>query len=178
VKTLKEASPGPQMAAEAFVRKAYDDASGPLFGFVLRLTGDRALSEEIVQDVLVRAWQRAAHLNLGDDSLRRWLFTVARNVVTDRWRSRGPRVVALSHERLLGESADDDMDRVVQGWVLADALDRLRPKHREVLVEIYYEGSSVAEAARRLGIPPGTVKSRAHHALRALRLVLHETETF
>jgi RNA polymerase sigma-70 factor (ECF subfamily) len=86
--------------------------------------------------------------------------------------------VALSHERLLGESADDDMDRVVQGWVLADALDRLRPKHREVLVEIYYEGSSVAEAARRLGIPPGTVKSRAHHALRALRLVLHETETF
>jgi RNA polymerase sigma-70 factor (ECF subfamily) len=45
---------------------------------------------------------------------------------------------------------------------------------REVLLECYYRGASVAEAARRLGIPPGTVKSRTHYALRALRLVLEE----
>ena len=48
------------------------------------------------------------------------------------------------------------------------------PSHREVLVECFYLGRSVADAANRLGIPPGTVKSRTYYALRALRLVLAE----
>ena len=54
------------------------------------------------------------------------------------------------------------------------ALGRLSPVHRQVLVECFYQGRSVAEAATRLGIPPGTVKSRTHYALRSLRLVLEE----
>jgi RNA polymerase sigma-70 factor (ECF subfamily) len=50
-----------------------------------------------------------------------------------------------------------------------EALDRLSSEHRDVLVEIYYRGHTVAEAARRLGIPEGTAKSRAHYALKAMR---------
>lgn len=49
------------------------------------------------------------------------------------------------------------------------ALDQLTPEHRDVLTELYYRQLSVAEAADRLGIPAGTVKSRAHYALKALR---------
>jgi RNA polymerase sigma-70 factor (ECF subfamily) len=55
------------------------------------------------------------------------------------------------------------------------ALLGLSPEHRAVLVECYFRGASVAEAAQRLGIPPGTVKSRTHYALRALRLALEES---
>jgi RNA polymerase sigma-70 factor (ECF subfamily) len=55
-----------------------------------------------------------------------------------------------------------------------DALSALSPEHRAVIVETYYRGRTVADAARVLGIPPGTVKSRCHYALRALKLALAE----
>ena len=58
--------------------------------------------------------------------------------------------------------------------MVAEAVTRLSPEHRAVLVECYYRGQPVAEAARRLGVPEGTVKSRTHYALRALRLALQE----
>jgi RNA polymerase sigma-70 factor (ECF subfamily) len=57
---------------------------------------------------------------------------------------------------------------------VADALGSLRPEHRRVLLETYYHGRSVAEAASVLGIPAGTVKSRTFYALRALKLALEE----
>jgi RNA polymerase sigma-70 factor (ECF subfamily) len=63
---------------------------------------------------------------------------------------------------------------VVEGWLIAEALDRLTPTHRQVLIETFYRGRSVADAAARLGVPPGTIKSRTHYALRALRLALTE----
>ena len=53
--------------------------------------------------------------------------------------------------------------------VVLDALNRLSPEHREVLEQVYLKGNTVAEAAKELGIPPGTVKSRSFYALRALR---------
>jgi RNA polymerase sigma-70 factor (ECF subfamily) len=59
-------------------------------------------------------------------------------------------------------------------WVVAEAITRLSADHRAVLLECYYRGQPVAEASRRLGVPEGTVKSRTHYALRALRLALEE----
>ena len=58
--------------------------------------------------------------------------------------------------------------------MVAEALTKLSPDHRAVLHECYYRGAPVSEAARRLGVPEGTVKSRTHYALRALRLELEE----
>ena len=71
------------------------------------------------------------------------------------------------------ESADT-AEQLLQGWVVTEAVGRLSPDHRAVLLECYYRGHSVAEAAHRLGVPEGTVKSRTHYALRALRLALEE----
>ena len=70
--------------------------------------------------------------------------------------------------------SDDDADRTLESWAVADALASLRPDHRRVIVETYYRGCSVAEAAATLGIPPGTVKSRTFYALKALKLALQE----
>ena len=58
--------------------------------------------------------------------------------------------------------------------MVAEALTHLSADHRAVLLECYYRGRPVAEAARRLGVPEGTVKSRTHYALRALKLALEE----
>jgi RNA polymerase sigma-70 factor, ECF subfamily len=68
----------------------------------------------------------------------------------------------------------DMSDQLLLSWVVAEAITRLSPDHRAVLLECYYRGRPVAEAAERLGIPEGTVKSRTHYALRALRLALAE----
>jgi RNA polymerase sigma-70 factor (ECF subfamily) len=69
---------------------------------------------------------------------------------------------------------DDEVDRALNSWLVSDALAALTPAHREVLVHTYFAGRTVAEAALALGVPPGTVKSRTHYALQALRLALLE----
>jgi RNA polymerase sigma-70 factor (ECF subfamily) len=69
---------------------------------------------------------------------------------------------------------EDGSDELLMTWVVADAVTHLSPEHRAVLQECYFNGRTVADAARRLGIPEGTVKSRTHYALRALRLALEE----
>ena len=62
----------------------------------------------------------------------------------------------------------------MEAWQVADALASLSADHRTVLLETYYRGRTVTEAATTLGIPVGTVKSRSYYALRALRLALEE----
>jgi RNA polymerase sigma-70 factor (ECF subfamily) len=93
--------------------------------------------------------------------------------VVDEWRRhRSDRDVPLE---LGAEAAEDDRtDAVLDTWIVGDALTRLSPDHRAVLEQCYFQGRSTAEAAQVLGVPEGTVKSRAHYALRALRLALQE----
>ena len=55
-----------------------------------------------------------------------------------------------------------------------ELLGTLSPEHRDVILECYYRGASVAEASAALGVPPGTIKSRTHYALRALRTAMEE----
>lgn len=62
----------------------------------------------------------------------------------------------------------------MDGWLVADALGRLSADHREVIVRAYYRGLSTHQIAAELDIPAGTVKSRMHYGMRALRLALQE----
>jgi RNA polymerase sigma-70 factor (ECF subfamily) len=71
-------------------------------------------------------------------------------------------------------SGRDETDARLDAWLLADALSSLSLEHRAVIVHAYYGGRSTAEISRELGIPEGTVKSRMHYGLRALRLALQE----
>ena len=127
-----------------------------------------------MQETLLRAWRHPEALNPDRGSVRAWLFTTARNLAIDSWRRRSVRVGEVITDALPEALTDDETDRTVEAWLIAEALGRLSPVHREVLVECFYRGRSVAEASARLGVPPGTVKSRTHYALRSLRLVLEE----
>ncbi|MFJ4621899.1 sigma-70 family RNA polymerase sigma factor [Streptomyces sp. NPDC088812] len=147
----------------------------PLYALLLRLCdGDRQRAEDLVQETLVRAWQHPEALRADAfDSVRPWLLTVARRLAIDARRARQARPAEVGDTVL--ENAplcDDHAERAVATLDVREAVKTLTPEHREVLVLVYFRGASVAEAAETLGIPPGTVKSRAYYALRALRRVL------
>ena len=159
----------------AVMRQLHDEHAAALWAYCVRLTGhDRARAEDIAQETLLRAWQHLSALDNSRGQVRAWLFTVARNLVVDEWRSRRYKSELTVAE--VSEAADlgDRTDQLLLSWVVAEAVTKLSPDHRAVLLECYYRGSSVADAARQLGIPEGTVKSRTHYALRALRLALEE----
>lgn len=159
----------------AAMRQLHDEHAAALWAFCLHLTGnDRTHAEDVAQETLLRAWRNAAVLEESRGSVRSWLFTVARNIVIDEWRSKRTRSEVLTDD--LGDlsSVEDRTDELLLSWVVAEALTQLSDEHRAVLLECYYRGRSVADASRRLGVPEGTVKSRTHYALRALKLSLEE----
>lgn len=161
-------------AEDALMRTLHEQHAKALWGYVVHLTGgDRQRAEDITQETLLRAWRHPRVLEQSREQARAWLFTVARHIVIDGWRAASTRsevVTETPPERVTG----DETERALQGWVVAAAMSELTHQHREVLALCYFEGFSVAETALRLGIAEGTVKSRAHYALRALRLTLEE----
>lgn len=158
------------------MRALHAQYAGPLFTFAVRSVGDREAAEEIVQDTLLRAWRSADRYDPQKGSMDTWVFTICRNLVIDHHRRRGarPRVVADLED--VGHPAveHDELDRAVESWQVSRGLQALTEDHRRVILETYYRGASVAEAADRLGVPEGTVKSRLYYALRNLRLALEE----
>jgi RNA polymerase sigma-70 factor (ECF subfamily) len=166
---------GPSGGDDAeLLRALHDEHAAALWGFVLHLTGgDRNRAEDVVQETLFRAWRRPVVLAQRDSSARGWLFTVARNIVVDDWRA-GQRRPTTSSELVAEPLEPDATDTAVQSIMVAEAIRRLSRDHRAVLLECYFRGCTAAQAAGRLGIPVGTVKSRLHYALHALRLVFEE----
>ena len=156
------------------LRALHDEHAHALWSFAMQLTrGDCAHAEDVVQETLLRAWRNPRVLAQAEGSARGWLFTVARRIVIDDWRSsraRPEQVVADVPER----SSTDETGLFADRHVLLTAMRTLTEEHRAVLLECYFRGSSVGEAASALGVPPGTVKSRTHYALRALKLALAE----
>ena len=135
--------------------------------------GSRERAEEIVQDTLVKAWRHPDLLAQPREAQRAWLYTVVRHAATDAWRrdEARPRVVGAPSPEL---EAPEGLERVIETWVLRDAVDRLSEEHRRVLHHAFYLGHSVEQTASALRVAPGTVKSRTYYALRALRVILEE----
>lgn len=158
---------------EMLVRALYAEHAGPLLRYALHLTsGDRQRAEDIVQETLLRAWMHPDAI--AERPARPWLFAVARNLAVDAYRARRARPHEVGEDALELAAVPDNAERALESWAVADAVRALRPEHRRVLLETYYRGKSVAEAAMALGVPPGTVKSRTFYALRALKLALEE----
>ena len=164
------------LADEHLLRALFDQHAPALLSYALRLVdGDRGRAEDVVQETLLRAWRHPEAMAADRGSPRPWLFAVARRIAVDAHRRRQARPKEVGDDVLAQVPAqDDEVDRALDAWLVADALAALSPAHREVLVQTYFAGRTVGEAAQVLGVPPGTVKSRTHYALQALRLALLE----
>jgi RNA polymerase sigma-70 factor, ECF subfamily len=160
----------------ARVRMLYAQHGAELWRFAHRLTGDRARADDVVQETLLRAWQHPEVFNDSERSPRSWLFTVARNMVIDERRSARFRCEVSTPDGVgaLDGECPDGVNAALDRLLIGDALARLTPEHRAVVRRSYFQGWTTAQIAADLRISDGTVKSRLHYALRALRLVLGE----
>jgi len=160
------------------VSELWADHGRALLRFACKLTlGDRHKAEDIVQETLLRAWRHPEITRTGPGPLRPWLFTIARRIAIDMWRRTRPHDTP-SH-RQPGDPGLPDLpdptnaiDQAITALDVRAALAILTPAHRQVITELYFHSHSVAETAAIIGIPPGTVKSRAHYATRQLRQAL------
>ena len=160
---------------EELMTGLYTEHYAVLLSFVLRYVRDRDRAEDMVQETLLRAWKHIDHLDTDSGRTRSYLLTIARNVVTNAWRAeqRRPHLIA-DEDAVNAVPVTDNVDELVQGWLVAEALERLSAEHQAVVRAMYYKGQSVADAARELSVPEGTVKSRAYYAVRALRVAFEE----
>jgi RNA polymerase sigma-70 factor, ECF subfamily len=164
----------PLLATEDGVRAVYAAYGPEFYRFAMCSLGDRGLAEEAVQETFVRAWRAADRFDEELGSLHTWLFVIVRNVVIDLHRARSarpglPEVVASDEDGIV---IDEAFDRVLTAWQIEDGLRMLSDEHRSVLIEVHYKSRTYTDVAVNLGVPVGTVKSRVHYALKAMRLAL------
>ena len=158
------------------VRTLYDEHAAALWRYAMRLTGDQARAEDVVQETLLRAWQHPEVTDDSERSARAWLFTVARNMIIDERRSSRFRneVRSLDGSAAPEQASPDEVNSALDRMLIGDALAQLSPDHRAVVRRSYYLGWTTMQIADDLGIAEGTVKSRLHYAVRAMRLTLQE----
>jgi RNA polymerase sigma-70 factor, ECF subfamily len=179
----------------------YDRHVAGVHATAYRLTGDRGVAEEVVQETFLALWNRAGTFDPSVASLGTWLRSIARNRAVDRLRAAGRRVqlvalpgaageeesAAAAIERMGPELAvfggatrDPDPVREAEAAatreVIADALAVMPDDERSVVLLAYQQGLTQSEIASRLGWPLGTVKTRTRRALGRLRVALEDDE--
>lgn len=159
------------------IAELYDRHATLVYSVALRVTRDDALAQDVVQDVFVTAWRKAALYDHERAGVATWLATIARNRAVDRLRAEH-RDRQQPGELPELESDDVPLDAALldgeRSTAVRQSLAAMPPRQREVLELMYFRGLSQSEVAERLGVPLGTVKSRAFHGLQRLRELLEE----
>jgi RNA polymerase sigma-70 factor (ECF subfamily) len=183
--------------SESALGDLYDRYGDAVYAAASRLTSDRQVAEEVVQETFLALWNRAELFDPKLGSLAAWLHTIARNRTVDRLRAAGrrPNLIPLSSAAGEDEQAGAALDRLVAAGsviggagsgpgpegqldaaelqqVLRDALAELPEAERTAIVLAYREELTQTEIADRLGWPLGTVKTRTRRALLRLRAAL------
>jgi RNA polymerase sigma-70 factor (ECF subfamily) len=159
------------------LRRMFDTQSEPLMAYLLKLTlGEHHLAEDLLQETFLRAWRRIADLPSDPVAARPWLFTVARRAAIDALRARRSRPAEVElTDAGSGPVPVDIAEQIANAHLIAAALPKLTPMHREMIIEVYFRDRDPGDIARQLDIPEGTVKSRTFYAVRRLGRALGVT---
>jgi RNA polymerase sigma-70 factor, ECF subfamily len=151
----------------------YDATSSKLYGIILRILRRRDLSDEVLQEVYVKIWERAADFEPGRASPITWMATIARNRALDEVRRRVPISIEDAPEALNVPSAEAQPLQALElsqdiGRLMA-CLDRLDPQRRQLVIDAYIQGATREELSVRLGAPVATIKTWLHRSLAQLK---------
>ncbi len=148
-----------------------------VLGYLRQLLDDSGAAEDVLQQVLLEAWQRGPSFDPGRASVLTWLMTIARSRAIDVLRRRVPE----PHDPLLatalldrGSAEEDHAVALAERWQLTYLLSTLEPGHAELLRMRFQLGMSQSEIAEQTGIPLGTVKTRMVSALERLRRLMEQ----
>jgi RNA polymerase sigma factor (sigma-70 family) len=159
----------------AALTELYRRHSRALFGYLIRVCGDRSVAEEVLQDTLVALWQGADGF-AERSSVRVWIFGIARRQAIQRLRRRPAPIPTELPERPDPALGPDEIAVLATGGTaVAAAVSALPVHHREVVALVMVAGLPLAEAARILDVPVGTVKSRIARGRAALAVALRDT---
>jgi RNA polymerase sigma-70 factor (ECF subfamily) len=151
----------------------YDDNAMKLLGLAVRILGDRQDAEDVVQDVFVTIWHKAAEYDPARASGEAWLVAITRNRAIDRLRARGraPHVsdAVLAEHADHGAVTDAGADAADTARTVGRALAGLDPRHAAVIRAVYFDGLGYEELSRREGLPVGTIKTWVFRGLRRMR---------
>jgi RNA polymerase sigma-70 factor, ECF subfamily len=150
----------------------YDAVSGRVFGLARRITQNRALAEEVMQEVMVEVWRTAPRFDAQRRSGIGWILMLAHRRAVDRVRrdsTRQAREVRDAAVWSVQAPIDDQIMRDDEWRQVNTALAGLTDLQREAIRLAYYEGYTYREVAQQLGIPEGTAKSRLRDGIRQLR---------
>jgi RNA polymerase sigma-70 factor (ECF subfamily) len=155
------------------LKRLYEATSAKLFGVILRILTERGEAEDVLQEVYITVWRKAAEFDASRASPITWMATIARNRAIDRLRARGSRpTTTLDHAAEVAEpspSADALIDTATDARRVAAALDRLDPRHAAIIRSAYFDGLSYETLAARENIPVGTLKSWVRRGLIRMR---------
>jgi RNA polymerase sigma-70 factor (ECF subfamily) len=157
--------------------EAFDRFGRAVYGAALRVVGDGATAQDVVQDVFVELWSHPGRYDPAAGSLRTYLIVLARHRAVDLVRSELRRIARQErHHRLTpGQPAEAPGDQVLAAAMAAAIRDAVRtlPEGQRRVVELaYFEGLTCREVALAAGIPEGTAKSRLRLAMAKLETVL------
>jgi RNA polymerase sigma-70 factor (ECF subfamily) len=161
--------------ARTLTERLHAEHASALFNWARSRVADRRDAEELVSETLVRAWRRYDQFDPERGSERAWIFGIARNAAIDMHRRSQRRLRPVTDE-LPDVGEPSAADRIVEVSLISDALADLSDHHRAVILEAFVHGRDTNEIAARIGIPPGTVKSRMYYGMRSLRAALEERE--
>ena len=159
-----------QMNEEAF-RAFYEQTSRPVWLYLARLTGDRRLADDLLQETYYRFLRVRSSFD-SDEHRRHYLYRIATNLVFDHRRRRRPDDQPLGTEDEAAPRQGDAADRIARRIDVARALEQLKPRERSLLWLAYAQGWSHEEIASTLGLKTASLKSLLHRARRRLAAVL------
>jgi RNA polymerase sigma-70 factor (ECF subfamily) len=161
-----------QMTEEAF-RVFYEETARPVWLYLARMTGDRRLADDLLQDTYYRFLRAGASFE-SDDHRRHYLFRIATNLVRDH--RRRPRIDNASlgqcEDTTPSPSAPDPAERAARHIDLSRAMEQLKPRERSLLWLAYAQGCSHEEIAAALGVKTASMKALLHRARRRLLALL------
>jgi RNA polymerase sigma-70 factor, ECF subfamily len=161
---------------EEALARLYDGYRLTLFGLLMRILNSRQEAEDVLQDVFLQVWNRAADFDEARGRPFTWLLTLARSRAIDRLRALGSRerVTQNAAREIVEETSDaiEDAIRAEEGRGVRNALQELSEDQRHALELAYFEGLTQSEIASRLKTPLGTVKTRMRSGMTRLRELL------
>jgi RNA polymerase sigma factor (sigma-70 family) len=161
----------------AALRMVYQDTSAKLFGVCLRILNDKSEAEDVLQDVYVTVWRKAAGFDPGRASPITWLVAITRNRAIDRLRASAVsrRMEPIEAADGVSDPAPAAVERVElaqQHQRLARCLEGLEARHSAAIRAAFLDGATYEELAQRMSVPLGTMKSWIRRGLLKLRACL------